>query len=312
MLKRLLTSIVIVTLTVGFFALRYVSPYIFDFYLGAITILATFEVSRVFEKNQKKNDLYIVLAYPVLCYIALILCISNKSNLLVYVAIMLALLVVIFAASLLLNILQKNKINKEMISVNYVGSYKKYSLKKSVLNLFIMFYPALILLQMFTLNHLSGFSNFSGIENKNIEVFLLIMAFITTMLTDTGAYIIGSGIGGKKLCPKISPNKTIIGAIGGVLVSITFSVLLFLLFSAVGYVSIFEAYQLTLVHFIIYGLIVSIFTQIGDIVASYIKRENNIKDYGSLLPGHGGVMDRVDGLSFNIVVTLIISLFIFM
>jgi phosphatidate cytidylyltransferase len=116
----------------------------------------------------------------------------------------------------------------------------------------------------------------------------------------------------KKLCPKISPNKTIAGAIGGIIISITFSVLLFLLFSAVGYTSIFNSYGLTIMHFIVYGLIVSIFTQLGDIIASYIKRKNNVKDYGSLLPGHGGVMDRVDGLSFNIVVTLIISLFIFM
>ncbi len=312
MLKRFLTGLVIIAITVGFFALRYVSPYIFDVYLGAITILATYEVSKAYKNSQKRNDLYFILAYPVLSYVALVLCVSNSINVIFYVAIMLALLVVIFGISLTTNLLLKNKMNKEMLEVNYIGSYKKYALKKSVLNLFIMVYPALILLQMFTLNHLSGFSNFSGIAGKNIEVFLLIMAFVSTIITDTGAYLIGSGIGGVKLCPKISPKKTVAGAIGGVVLAITFSVLLYLLFSAVGYASTFESFGLTIISFIVYGLISSIFTQFGDILASYVKRKNNIKDYGNILPGHGGVMDRVDGLMLGIFATLILGVIIFM
>lgn len=312
MLKRFLTGLIIIAITVGFFALRFVSPYIFDVYLGAILVLATYEVCKVYKNNQKKNDLYCILAYPILSYVALVLCTTKNVNLLIYFAAILSLLVVIFAFSLVTNLILKNKMNKEMLEVNYIGTYKKYALKKSVLNLFIMVYPTLILFQMFTLNHLSGFSNFTGITGKNIEVFLLIMAFVTTMLTDTGAYLIGSGIGGKKLCPKISPNKTISGAIGGVVVSITFSVLLFLLFSAVGYSSTFNSFGVTIIHFLIYGLIVSIFTQAGDILASYIKRNNGVKDFSNLLPGHGGIMDRVDGLMFNVIVTLILGIIIFM
>ena len=312
MLKRFLTGLIIIAITVGFFALRYVSPYIFDFYLGVLTILATFEVSKAYKNGQKRNDLYFIMAYPILSYVALVLCVVKSVNILIYVAILLSLLVVIFAVSLLMNLLLKNKMNKEMIEVNYIGTHRKYALRKSVLNLFIMVYPALILMQMFVLSHLSGFSNFTGMSGKNIEVFLLIMAFVTTIITDTGAYLIGSGISGKKLCPKISPNKTISGAIGGVILAITFSVLLFLLFSSVGYTVTFQSYGINIIHFIIYGLIVSIFTQSGDILASYVKRRNDIKDYGNLLPGHGGVMDRVDGLMFSIFATLILGIIIFM
>ena len=312
MLKRFLTGIVIIAVTVGFFALRYVSPYIFDVYLGALVILSTYEVSRSFFKNKNRNDLYFVLAYPVLVYVALFLCVRFGLNILIFYAISIGILVLIFGISFLLNLMQKNRMNKEMIEVDYVGTYQKYSLKKSMTNLLVMLYPTFVLLQLFVLNHLSGFSNFASITGKNIEVFLLIMVFVTTMLTDTGAYLLGSGIGGKKLCPTISPNKTIAGAVGGVVISVTFSVLLFILFSAVGYASTFNSLSITLIHFIIYGFVSSIFTQGGDILASYTKRRNNIKDFGNLLPGHGGVMDRVDGLMFNAFATLIISFILFM
>lgn len=312
MLKRLLTGIVIMALTVGFFALRYVSPYFFDFYVMVISIFATFEVCKSYQKNNKKNDLYYVLSFPVLSFIALILCITNNLSILIFYTIIVALMAVIFLLTIIVNFLQKNKNNKEMIEVNYVGKFSSYVARKSFLNLFLMFYPAFILIQMFVLNHLSGFVNYSAIVGKNIEVFALIIAFVTTIMTDTGAYLFGSAIKGAKLCPKISPNKTISGAIGGFIISITISVILYLVFSAMGYASIFETYKLQIWNFVIYGAIASLFTQIGDIVASYIKRKNSVKDFGNLLPGHGGVMDRVDGLSLNILSTLLICLLIFM
>ena len=94
--------------------------------------------------------------------------------------------------------------------------------------------------------------------------------------------------------------------------SITFSVVLYLVFSAMGYATIFETYKLGILNFVVYGAVASLFTQMGDIFASLVKRKNDIKDYGNILPGHGGVMDRVDGLSINIVSTLLFCLFIFL
>ena len=86
---------------------------------------------------------------------------------------------------------------------------------------------------------------------------------------------------------------------------------MYIIFAAVGYNGLFVDKGITVLHFAIFGLIASIFTQLGDIFASYIKRKNDIKDYGKLLPGHGGLMDRVDGLMINSFVSLILFIIVF-
>lgn len=323
MLKRFLTSIVIMALTIGFFALRYVSPFIFDAFLGVIVLCSTYEVAMAFEKHGKLNDKYFVLAYPVALYGALLwMVLANNDalandkraiSLITYFGIVVGLMILIFAITLIINLLSKTKINKEIANAKLDITTNKYALRKSMLNLFLMMYPAFILSIFFLINHLSSFAFYEKIVGKNIEVFLLIMIFATTIITDTFAYIIGGGIGGKKLCPKISPNKTISGAIGGLVCSIAFSLLLYVVFATIGgYADTFTALKLNIFHFIGYGTIASIFSQCGDIFASLIKRINGLKDYGHIFPGHGGFMDRVDGLAFNGLVTFILSLFVFM
>ncbi len=107
-------------------------------------------------------------------------------------------------------------------------------------------------------------------------------------LTDIGGYIFGKTIGGKKLT-KISPNKTISGVIG----SFIFSILPLILFSNLSNVDL----EFTLKN-IIFVLLVSFVSQLGDLSISYLKRKAKIKDTGKILPGHGGVLDRVDGIVF--------------
>ncbi|MDE5593495.1 MAG: phosphatidate cytidylyltransferase, partial [Clostridiales bacterium] len=119
-------------------------------------------------------------------------------------------------------------------------------------------------------------------------------------------YQIGSAIKGKKLCPSISPNKTISGAIGGLFGGLVGAGLVALLtFLAKQYnVNIFglamltENWSTTIINFVMLGLFGSVFDQIGDLVASFVKRRSGIKDYSNLLPGHGGILDRVDGFMF--------------
>ncbi|OEK05845.1 phosphatidate cytidylyltransferase [Roseivirga misakiensis] len=102
---------------------------------------------------------------------------------------------------------------------------------------------------------------------------------------DTGAYFTGKSIGKTKLYESISPNKTWEGAIGG-------------LFTAIGILAIFGIYfdQLSSIEWIGLAVVVSVFGTIGDLVESYFKRKLAIKDSGSTLPGHGGFLDRFDGL----------------
>ena len=199
-----------------------------------------------------------------------------------------------------------------MAETVFVGSRKKYVFIKSLRNLFLMIYPSFILSILFVINHLKWFGQFESITG-NIEFLMLILLFVTTIMTDTFAYLVGSAIGGAKLCPKISPNKTIIGAISGAIASVAASLLIFVLFNSfAAYREMMAAQNMGLIAFIIYGFLASVFSQGGDIYASYIKRKNNVKDYGWIFPGHGGFMDRVDGVSFNAIFTFVFVLILVM
>lgn len=105
--------------------------------------------------------------------------------------------------------------------------------------------------------------------------------------TDTGAYFAGRAIGGPKLWPVISPKKTWAGAIGGLLVALILSFV----------VARLAAIPVTPTLMIV-AIVLSIFCQLGDLFESWVKRRFGAKDSGSIIPGHGGVMDRVDGLTF--------------
>ena len=126
-----------------------------------------------------------------------------------------------------------------------------------------------------------------------LSIMALVYMFIITISTDTGAYFIGSFIGGPKLWQRISPKKTWSGAIGGSLCAFTFSTsfILFLLWSEnLGFDN--------LALWGIISLILSFFSQCGDLFESWLKRLNDIKDSSNLIPGHGGFLDRFDSILF--------------
>lgn len=111
---------------------------------------------------------------------------------------------------------------------------------------------------------------------------------ITAFGTDIMAYFSGYLLGKHKLCPKISPKKTIEGSIGGILGSVILSGLF-------GYFFMPEV----LIHCMIIGVLGGIVSQFGDLTASVFKRKMGIKDYGNLIPGHGGILDRFDSVLFT-------------
>lgn len=127
----------------------------------------------------------------------------------------------------------------------------------------------------------------------------ILFAFLITAFTDTFAYAVGLTIGKNKLIERLSPKKTIEGSIGGIAGALLFTY-------------IFLSYFKFEHRFIIYlfAFIISIVSQIGDLFASYIKRMAGIKDYGDMLIGHGGVMDRFDSLLMVVpLVFLMVKLF---
>jgi phosphatidate cytidylyltransferase len=116
--------------------------------------------------------------------------------------------------------------------------------------------------------------------------YVLVLLFLTCWGMDTVAYLCGRFIGGPKLCPEVSPGKTIAGLIGAVITSAAFMAAGFWLCGLSAMVGIFL------------GGAMGIVSQLGDLSKSLIKREVGLKDFGSVFPGHGGVLDRFDGFLF--------------
>lgn len=142
-------------------------------------------------------------------------------------------------------------------------------------------------------------------EWENGNRFILLV-FIIAWFSDTFAYYVGRYLGKRKfqrkLCPEVSPKKTVVGFIGGIIGSVV-GVLLWANF-IMGIDS--PLYQL-----ILFGIIAGIISQIGDLVASLLKRYIGIKDYGNIIPGHGGILDRFDSILFIIpIVYYYIKLFL--
>lgn len=152
----------------------------------------------------------------------------------------------------------------------------------------------------YALSHIIYIRN---LEYGNIYIWLV---FIGSFITDSCAYFTGTAIGGKKLCPTISPKKTISGAIGGIVGCGLFFILFGVIinnFSA----SLLGGNRLDPGLLFVLGLISAIASEIGDLVASMIKRQYEIKDFGTLLPGHGGILDRCDSI---ILVAPVVFLFL--
>ena len=132
-----------------------------------------------------------------------------------------------------------------------------------------------------------------SIDNE-LNSYFTLMLFCGVTLNDTFAYIFGSLIGGKKIAPSISPNKTYAGLLGGLIGSIAF-ILLFHRF----------VFALSIVDQCIFIFIFSIIGFLGDLLESFLKRQANVKDSSRLLMGHGGALDRVDSLILTSPLTLL-------
>ncbi len=124
-------------------------------------------------------------------------------------------------------------------------------------------------------------------HNYQFTPLLLLGAFILVWVNDTGAYFIGKNFGNQKLFPRISPKKTVEGFLGG----------LFFACIASYFIAKFTG-TLDFTYWLILSIIVSVFGTIGDLIESKFKRQANVKDSGVIMPGHGGLLDRLDSIIF--------------
>ena len=186
---------------------------------------------------------------------------------------------------------EANNIFSKLLSIKHVkktSSNNKLNTKFLILNITTFCYIFFI------------FCYFSyEIHRSEGPIFFLYIISIC-FYTDTGGYVFGKIIGGKKLS-KISPKKTISGSIGSFILSI-FPLILFLNFN-------YLELEFNLRN-ILFCLLISLISQLGDLFISLIKRKTRIKDTGNILPGHGGILDRVDGIIFAVPFSYFLLMFI--
>lgn len=178
-----------------------------------------------------------------------------------------------------------------LFMASYVVAYPKYNSEQMTMLLFGLIYVTIMLSFVFKLRF---------VENGILFVWLI---FVGAWGSDTCAYCIGKLLGKHKMPSELSPNKTIEGCVGGVLGAALIG-FLFAIFAFHNQVNYWW-------QFAVIGGVGSVISQIGDLTASAIKRNHNIKDYGTLIPGHGGILDRFDSIIFiaPIIYYLVVSFF---
>lgn len=282
MLKRAVTAIILVGYA---FAMLYLGTAVHYGFLDALIMsfafVGTYEMYHTFRKSEYKNSwgaplLLCVAIYPLwyfLGYKGILIALS--------LSICLALAVFTFKAEM--------------------------ELRDLLATIFSLIYPMALVSLAFALSR----------EFPCGGTFAISFAIFLPVFSDTFAYLVGSTLGKRKLCPSISPKKTVAGAIGGLLGSVLCAVTFFLLFDLyavipVGYVSFSDSVAVRAVVFVVLGIVGGVLAEIGDLAASRIKRTINIKDFGNIFPGHGGVLDRLDSIMFTLVMFFTAFTFMYM
>ena len=282
MLKRAVTAIILVGYA---FAMLYLGTAVHYGFLDALIMsfafVGSYEMYHTFRKSEYKNSwgaplLLCVAIYPLwyfLGYKGILIALS--------LSICLALAVFTFKAEM--------------------------ELKDLLATIFSLIYPMALVSLAFALSR----------EFPCGGTFAISFAIFLPVFSDTFAYLVGSTLGKRKLCPSISPKKTVAGAVGGLLGSVLCAVTFFLLFDLyavipVGYVSFSDSVAVRAVVFVVLGIVGGVLAEIGDLAASRIKRTINIKDFGNIFPGHGGVLDRLDSIMFTLVMFFTAFTFMYM
>lgn len=176
---------------------------------------------------------------------------------------------------------------------------KKYDFTGFANTVLAMVYPQTLFVFIYLL--IFEHMNMQWIGNNP---FMLLMAILPPIFCDILAYFIGRAFGRKKLCPEISPKKTVAGAVGGVVGGVIAGFLVWLLFAS-GIIAILS-FPASVIECLLLGALVAFISQFGDLSASFIKRHFGIKDYGKLIPGHGGILDRMDSILFAVPVVYLV------
>ncbi len=273
LLKRIISAAILISLVVLFIIL---GGYYMVALAAIVAVLMMFDVTGVLKKGELKPQRIILLLTSAAILPAVMFKQMTGYFLLVAAAFSVTILCVIFS--------------------------KKPDFKTLISSSFALVYPLMpaTLIVYLTVR---------DVDNGNrIGIVLCVGAILCAALSDTFAYFFGKFFGKKKLCPQISPKKTIVGsvasffggAVGGMIMG--FFLAETLAKEPVNVIGLFD--------WLILGIACGGFSQIGDLAASMLKRYCNVKDYGNYIPGHGGIMDRMDSVS-TCLIAMVVYLQIF-
>lgn len=284
MLKRTITAVCLIALLIGLFALSYFVDHGNIFLDLFIWILLTGAVREMYFCMQEAGfklfrvplAVFLVTSYPVMYLMEHF---TGQG----FLGLVLCFAAGVFAA---------------LVVFTFADPERNHA-KDLFATVFVMVYPGFLISLAWML-----VQRYSAVYAIPFAIFLPVGA-------DTFAYWFGSMIGGKKLCPSISPKKTVAGFVGGLFGGMLVAVIMFLLFEQFrlfpesGYVPFTDATWKSALIYLAIGLVGALAGQLGDLAASRIKRALGIKDFGKIFPGHGGIMDRFDSIIAGIIVLLV-------
>lgn len=284
MLKRTITAVCLIALLIGLFALSYFVEHGNIFLDLFIWILLTGAVREMYFCMQEAGfklfrmplAVFLVTSYPVMYLMEHF---TGQG----FLGLVLCFAAGVFAA---------------LVVFTFADPERNHA-KDLFATVFVMVYPGFLISLAWML-----VQRYSAVYAVPFAIFLPVGA-------DTFAYWFGSMIGGKKLCPSISPKKTVAGFVGGLFGGMLVAVIMFLLFEQFalfqesGYVPFTDATWKSALIYLAIGLVGALAGQLGDLAASRIKRALGIKDFGKIFPGHGGIMDRFDSIIAGVIVLLV-------
>ena len=288
---RTISATVYVAVLIIFYVLKlFVHALCFDALTYAFAVIGTFEMLRAVKDKTTKPQRVIVTVFSLLCVPAVAVAELYGYGVLVLSAITLAFVLAVLTL--------------------LVFDYENTHLENEGVALFSGIYPSVLVSFLVLVNHMQAPDALSAFAfNSNL---FLPLIFAISPLSDVFAYLVGCSLKKKfpkKLAPKISPNKTVVGAIGAVIGGVIASGAVYAIYGAVA--GSFENAVLWLPIFLALGFVGALFTMFGDLVESGIKRKLGIKDMGKIMPGHGGVLDRIDGTMFMAIAVYFIFQFIY-
>ncbi len=308
--QRILSGILILLVLCVFLALRiWVNSYIFDLLIGALMIVSAYEVDNLLHKMDRPTYFIGYGVYPVLVFISVLLCLLLGLDFLTYVLINLGVIVVLGLCMAFLPLLAQKNVTAQRIKDGYKYSNLSYCVKKSLNTCFVCVWPVLLFSFAFAINHFDTFVltsspfwlNDSAVNGVDIGVLGLVLLFVTTMLADTCAMLFGRLLKTRKISmEKLGPGKSWGGFFAGIIGAGLAGMLTYAVFTLfANYSSLFGLLNLNVWYFLLIGLVCGLFNMLGDTFSSYFKRRAVVKDFSNLIPGHGGVMDRINGLVVN-------------